>query len=149
MWQTLKMQVRREPGCEDLPLPAYATEGAVGMDLHAAVMEPVELQPGERRMIPTGLRIGIPEGYEAQIRARSGLALRHGIAMANGVGTLDPDFRGPVQILVINLGGKPFTIRRGERIAQLVVLPVLRVEWKEVEDLPETPRGEGGFGHTG
>jgi dUTP pyrophosphatase len=119
------------------------------MDLHAAVSEPVTLRPGERRLIPTGLRIALPEGYEAQVRPRSGLALRHGIGMVNSPGTIDADYRGPVQVILINLGQEPFTVRRGERIAQMIVAPVLRVEWDEVAALPESDRGDGGFGHTG
>jgi dUTP pyrophosphatase len=141
--------IRREPGCEDLPLPAYATPGSAGMDLRAAVTEDVVLAPGERRLISTGLRIALPEGYEAQIRPRSGLAARHGVGMVNAPGTVDADFRGVVQVILINLGREPFAIRRGDRIGQMVVAPVVRVTWNEVETLPETARGEGGFGHSG
>ena len=145
----LRVLIQQDPGCEDLPLPAYATAGAAGMDLHAAVLEDVVLQPGERRLISTGLRIALPEGFEAQIRPRSGLAVRHGISMVNSPGTVDSDYRGVVQVLLINLGEAPFTVRRGERIAQLVVAPVSRVEWERAIALPESTRGEGGFGHTG
>ncbi len=141
--------VVREPGCEDLPLPGYATAGSAGMDLYAAVPEPVTLAPGERRLIPTGIRLALPEGYEAQIRPRSGLAARHGVGMVNSPGTVDSDYRGPIQVILINLGREPVTIRRGDRIAQMVVAPVARVVWQPAETLPGSARGEGGFGHTG
>jgi dUTP pyrophosphatase len=143
------VQVTREPSAVDLPLPAYATAGAVGLDLHAAVDAPVTLAPGERAAIPTGLRLAVPEGFEAQIRPRSGLARDHGISMANAVGTLDPDFRGVVQVLLINHGSEPFTVQRGDRIAQIVLARVERVIWREVAELPPSSRGDGGFGHTG
>jgi dUTP pyrophosphatase len=145
----VRVQVSPAPEGEGLPLPAYATSEAVGMDLMAAVSEPMTLAPGERRLISTGLRIALPPGYEAQVRPRSGLAIRHGVTMVNTPGTIDPDFRGVVQVILINLGSEPFTVQRGDRIAQLVVAPVIRAEWEPVEQLPETPRGEGGFGHTG
>jgi dUTP pyrophosphatase len=119
------------------------------MDLHAAVSEPLVLHPGERRLVPTGLRIALPPGYEAQIRPRSGLALRFGIGMVNSVGTIDSDYRGPLQVLLINFGHEPVTLARGDRIAQLVVAPVVRATWDEVETLPHSSRGEGGFGSTG
>jgi dUTP pyrophosphatase len=119
------------------------------MDLRAAVTAPVTLLPGERRLIPTGLRIALPDGYEAQVRPRSGLAARHGIGMVNGPGTIDSDYRGEIQVILINLGQEPFTVTRGERIAQMVVAPVTRVTWAEVEALEDTARGAGGFGHTG
>jgi dUTP pyrophosphatase len=113
------------------------------------VDDPVTLAPGERRLISTGLRIALPEGYEAQVRPRSGLALRHGIGMVNTPGTVDADYRGVIHVILINLGQEPFTLRRGDRIAQMVVAPVTRVAWSEVEELPGTARGDGGFGHTG
>jgi dUTP pyrophosphatase len=144
-----KVLISREPDCKDLPLPAYATPGSVGMDLYAAVPDEVVLAPGERRLVSTGIRIALPEGYEAQVRPRSGLALRHGISMVNSPGTVDPDYRGVVQVLLINLGQEPFPLRRGDRIAQLVVAPVQRVTWAEAAELPPTERGDGGFGHTG
>jgi dUTP pyrophosphatase len=147
--ERLPVQILREPGCEDLPLPSYATSGAAGVDLYAAVDEPVTLHPGERRLISTGLRIALPDGYEAQVRPRSGLAIRHGIGMVNSPGTVDQDYRGILQVILINWGHEPFTIRRGDRIAQMVVAPVVRVEWEEVAELPPSERGEGGFGHTG
>lgn len=146
---SFKVLISREPDCRDLPLPAYATRGSAGMDLHAAVGEQIVLAPGERRLIPTGIRIALPDGYEAQIRPRSGLAIRHGISMVNSPGTVDSDYRGVVQVLLINLGQEPFPIRRGDRIAQLVVAPVVRVRWIETAELPATERGDGGFGHSG
>lgn len=139
----------REPGCEDLPLPAYETEHAAGMDLRAAVTEPVTLAPLERMAVPTGLRIALPPDLEAQIRPRSGLALKHGITMLNTPGTIDADYRGEIRLIVINLGTEPFTIQRGDRIAQMVIAPVVRAEWELVESLAVTKRGDGGFGHTG
>ena len=145
----IDVRVTREPGCEDLPLPEYATPGSAGVDLRAALDAPFTLAPGERRMVSTGLRIALPEGYEAQVRPRSGLAIRHGIGMVNSPGTVDADYRGVVQVLLINLGQEPFTVSRGDRIAQLVVAPVTRVSWTLTEALDETERGDGGFGHTG
>lgn len=147
--QIVKALISREAGTSDLPLPAYATPGSVGMDLYAAVAEPVTLAPGERKLVSTGVRIALPEGYEAQVRPRSGLAIRHGIGMVNSPGTIDPDYRGVIHVILINLGQEPFTIRRADRIAQLVVAPVTRVAWLEAADLPATQRGDGGFGHTG
>lgn len=137
------------PGCEDLPLPAYETDYASGMDLRAAVTEPVILQPKQRDAVPTGLCVAIPPGYEGQVRPRSGLAFRNGITMINAPGTIDADYRGEIKVLLVNLGEAPFTIRRGDRIAQLVVAPVTRVRWDRVERLDDTTRGAGGFGHTG
>lgn len=145
----VRVAIVQEPDATDLPLPRYQTEGAAGVDLYAAVREPVVLQPGERALIRTGIRIALPPGYEAQVRPRSGLAARYGIALVNAPGTIDSDYRGEIQVVVINLGQEPFTIQRGERIAQLVVAPVVRIEWEPVEELPATTRGEGGFGHTG
>ena len=143
------MAIAREPGCDDIPLPAYETEHAAGMDLRAAVRDPLTLAPGERALIPTGIRIAVPPGAEAQVRPRSGLAIRHGIAMVNAPGTIDADYRGEIRVILINLGQEPYTLRRGDRIAQLVIAPVLEVHWDLVETLDETPRGDGGFGHTG
>ncbi len=133
----------------DLPLPAYATAGSAGLDVAAAVEAPVALAPLERRLIPTGLRIAVPEGYEAQLRPRSGLALRHGITLPNAPATIDSDYRGELQVLLVNLGREPFVVERGMRIAQLLVAPVTRVSWLPVSALPATARGQGGFGHTG
>ncbi|MFN7015997.1 MAG: dUTP diphosphatase [Fimbriimonadales bacterium] len=145
----LRVLITQEPDATDLPLPSYQTDGSAGVDLYAAVREPVTLQPGERALIPTGIRIALPPGYEAQVRPRSGLAVRHGIGMVNAPGTIDSDYRGEVQVILVNLGQEPFTIRRGERIAQMVIAPVVRVEWERVDKLPPTSRGDGGFGHTG
>ena len=141
----------RLPHSEGLPLPAYETAGAAGMDLRAAVPEgsPVTLAPGARAAIPTGLAIGLPEGYEAQVRPRSGLALKFGLSMVNSPGTIDADYRGEIKVLLINHGAEPFVVNRGERIAQLVVAPVTRAVWDEVASLDTTERGAGGFGHTG
>jgi dUTP pyrophosphatase len=149
MSNELSIDIRREPGTEDLPLPSYQTEGAAGMDLYAAVDAPLALLPGERFSVPTGIYIAIPRGYEAQVRGRSGLARNHGVSLANGVGTIDADFRGHVQVLLINHGPESFEIRRGDRIAQLIVAPVMRVLWNEADGLEATTRGTGGFGHTG
>ncbi len=151
MPEPLFIAIRRDPGTEDLPLPAYATAGAAGMDLHAALEAPLVLKPGERALIPTGIAIALPPGCEAQVRPRSGLALRHGLGMVNAPGTIDSDYRGTIGALLINLGTEPIELRRGDRIAQLVVAPVTRVQWDDrgEEALEETPRGAGGFGHTG
>lgn len=143
------VQIYQEPGAEDLPLPAYETDHAAGMDLRAAIFEPLELQPGARAMIPAGIRIALPPGFEAQVRPRSGLAARHGIGMVNAPGTIDADYRGEIRVILVNHGDAPFPIRRGDRIAQLVVAPVARVEWIPAPELPPTSRGDGGFGHTG
>ena len=137
------------PHGEGLPLPRYATEGAAGCDLHAAVGDTMTLAPGERAAVPTGLVLSIPAGFEGQVRARSGLALKSGIACVNAPGTIDSDYRGEVKVILGNLGSAPFEIRRGDRIAQLVVSPVARAAFEPVLDLPETGRGAGGFGSTG
>jgi dUTP pyrophosphatase len=144
------VSIARAAGTRDLPLPAYATDGAAGMDLRAAVDGDLILRPGERAAVSTGIMVAIPPGFEAQVRPRSGLALRHGIALVNAPGTIDSDFRGVIQVILINHGTEPFTVRRGERVAQLVVGPVARVEWAEQDAIdPDTARGPGGFGHTG
>ncbi len=143
------MKVKRLPHGEGLDLPAYATEHAAGFDLRAAVEEPVVLEPLERALIPTGFVFEIPEGYEGQIRPRSGLAFRKGVTLLNSPGTVDADYRGEVKVLLINLGQEPVTIERGERIAQMIITPVVRVELVEVETVSTTARGEGGFGSTG
>jgi deoxyuridine 5'-triphosphate nucleotidohydrolase len=137
------------PHGEGLPLPLYASDGAAGCDLHAAVDRPLRLAPGERAAVPTGLVFAIPEGFEGQVRARSGLALRHGIACVNAPGTIDSDYRGEVKVILGNLGGEPFEIARGDRIAQIVFAPVARAEIQRAERLPESARGSGGFGSTG
>jgi dUTP pyrophosphatase len=133
----------------DLPLPDYATAGSAGADLSACIASPVTIAPGDRAAVPTGLRIAVPEGYEAEVRPRSGLAARFGLTLANAPGTIDADFRGEVKVLLVNLGREPVTLRRGDRIAQLLVRPVSRARFAESLELPETARGEGGFGHTG
>jgi dUTP pyrophosphatase len=148
-WPVVDLQVRRLPGAEDLALPVLATEHSAGFDLRAAVSGVVELAPGARTLIPTGIAIALPVGYEAQVRPRSGLALRHGLTLVNSPGTVDADYRGEVGVVMINLGEQTVSIRRGDRIAQLVVQRLPRVRLEEVADLPETARGTGGFGHTG
>ena len=137
------------PHGEGLPLPRYASDGAAGCDLHAAVGEPLTLGPGERAAVPTGIAVAIPAGFEGQVRARSGLALRHGIACVNAPGTIDSDYRGEVKVILGNLGAEAFEIRRGDRIAQIVFSPVARAELQVVEELPGSGRGSGGFGSTG
>jgi dUTP pyrophosphatase len=149
MSRTVSIRITKDPSCDDLPLPGYETEHAAGMDLRAAVTSPYTLQPGERILVPTGLRIALPEGYEAQIRPRSGLALKHGISLLNTPGTIDADYRGEIRIIMANLGHEPFVIQRGDRIAQMIVAPVTKAQWEVCESLDETVRGEGGFGHTG
>lgn len=144
-----RVRITIEPHGRDLPLPSYETEHAAGMDLRAAVLQPMTLQPGDRALIPTGIRIALPPGTEAQVRPRSGLAIRHGVSMVNSPGTIDADYRGELKIILINHGQEPFRIERGDRIAQLVVAPVCRAVWEPVDRLDETIRGSGGFGHTG
>jgi dUTP pyrophosphatase len=134
---------------DGLPLPAYATPGAAGLDLAAAVTEPVVIPPGHRAVVPTGLAVALPAGFEAQVRPRSGLAARAGVTVLNAPGTIDSDYRGEIQVILINFGEAPFTVSRGERIAQLVVAPVARLAWRAADRLPETARGAGGFGSTG
>ncbi len=143
--------VARLTHAEGLPLPAYETAHAAGMDLRAAVPEdaPFDLRPGQRAAIPTGLTMAIPPGFEGQVRPRSGLALRSGVTCLNTPGTIDADYRGEVKVILVNLGEEDFTIRRGDRIAQLVIAPVTAAAWNEVASLDETARGEGGFGSTG
>jgi len=145
----ITLWIRRKPGCEDLSLPRYMSEAAAGMDVCAAVDEPVVLAPGDVKLIPTGLYIAVPAGYEVQVRPRSGLALKHGLVIVNSPGTIDADYRGEVGIIVGNIGREPFTVTRGLRIAQLVVAAVARAEVEIVAELPETGRGDGGFGHSG
>lgn len=130
-------------------LPKYATKLSAGMDLRANIEEPIVLQPGERRLIPTGIHIGLPQGYEAQVRPRSGLALKHGLTCLNSPGTIDADYTGDVGVILINHGQEPFTINDGDRIAQMVIAKYKQVTWVEVEVLQATERGDGGFGHTG
>ena len=143
------IKIRRLEDDPDLSFPAYESNGSSGMDIRACVKEPVILKPGEVRLIPTGLAISVPTGYEAQIRPRSGLALHNGIGMVNSPGTIDSDYRGEIGIILINWGSDPFTITRGDRIAQMVISKVYRADFIEVEDLDQTSRGNGGFGHSG
>lgn len=145
------VQVRLLPHAADLPLPKYETADAAGCDLLAALPAdaPVSLAPGERTLIPCGIAIALPPGYEAQVRPRSGLALRHGISLVNAPGTIDADYRGEIGCILINLGAAAFTVERGLRIAQMVIAPVTRAVWQEADDLDETARGVGGFGSTG
>ncbi|MEX6506256.1 dUTP diphosphatase [Jiella sp. M17.18] len=141
--------IRRLPHGEGLALPHYATAGAAGADLRAAIAEPLELLPGSRALVPTGLSFEIPDGFEVQVRPRSGLAARHGVTVLNTPGTIDSDYRGEVMVILVNLGTEPVTIARGDRIAQIVVAPVARARFFEAAELTETPRGTGGFGSTG
>ena len=143
------VEIKLLAGSEDLPLPAYETLHASGMDLRAAVKEPVTLDAGERLAVPTGLCVAIPPGFEAQVRPRSGWALRDGITMINAPGTIDADYRGEIKVLLVNLGKAPVTINRGDRIAQMIIAPIMHVEWKKTDQLDDTERGDGGFGHTG
>ncbi len=149
--ETLNLALLRLPHHAGLETPHYASAGAAGMDLRAAVPEdaPVTLKPGQRALIPTGLQIAVPEGYEAQVRPRSGLALKHGLTCLNSPGTIDSDYRGEVGVILANLGQEDFVVRRGERIAQMVVAAHARVQWVEVDAHDETARGAGGFGSTG
>jgi dUTP pyrophosphatase len=133
----------------EVPLPDYQSAGAVGMDLCAAVCGPVTLEPGEHCLLPTGFAVAIPPGFEGQVRPRSGLALRYGVTVLNAPGTVDPDYRGELQVLLVNHGAHPFTVSRGDRIAQLVICPVAKAELTLVEALDDTPRGDGGYGSTG
>lgn len=146
---SLTIKVTRLPHAEGLPLPSYATEGAAGMDLLAAVTAPVTILPGGRALIPTGLRLAIPAGHELQVRPRSGLALKNGITLPNSPGTIDEDYRGELGVIILNAGTEAFTVERGMRIAQAVLAPVTRAAWDEVSELPDTTRGTGGFGSTG
>ena len=145
----IAVAITRLQHAQGLPLPSYETAGAAGMDLRAAVDAPLSLQPGERALLPTGIAIALPEGFEAQVRPRSGLAVKHGITVLNSPGTIDSDYRGEIKVPLINHGDEAFLIQRGERIAQMVIAPVTRVSFEEVATLDETKRGAGGFGSTG
>jgi len=147
----IKVKVKRVRGDRDreIPLPRYMTQHSSGMDLYAAVDEEISLEPGERKLIPTGIALSIPKGYEGQIRPRSGLAFRNGVTLVNTPGTIDADYRGEIGILLINFGRQPFTVRRGDRIAQLVITPVYQATLELADELNDTPRSGGGFGHTG
>lgn len=149
MSKPITISVTRMPHAAELALPSYATEHSAGMDLLAAVNEAVTLAPGARMLVPTGLAIALPDGYEAQIRPRSGLALKHGITLVNTPGTIDADYRGEVGVIIINHGDAPFVIERGMRIAQMVIAPYTRAAFSEVIELPTSARGAGGFGSTG
>jgi dUTP pyrophosphatase len=144
-----EVRVRRLESALDLPFPEQATSGAAGFDLRARVEGGIELEPGERRLVPSGIAIALPPGYEAQVRPRSGLALKHGLSLLNSPGTVDSDYRGEICVILVNLGREPVRIERGDRIAQLVIQQLPRVTLTEVPSLPETDRGAGGFGHTG
>jgi dUTP pyrophosphatase len=146
---SVAVRIARVAGAEDLPLPEYATSGSAGVDLAAAVTEEFVLEPNARALVPTGFAIELPAGWEAQVRPRSGLALRHGVVLPNAPGTIDSDYRGEIRVILWNTGSEPFVVKRGDRIAQLVVAPVARVRWVETESLSGTERGPGGFGHTG
>ena len=147
--KTVKIQVKQLPHGKGLPLPRYMSIHAAGMDLTAAVEGEILLAPGERKLIPTGISIAVPEGFEAQVRPRSGLAIKHGISVCNTPGTIDSDYPGEVGVILINHGDKDFAIKRGDRIAQMIINKVEKAELLMVEDLPETERNAGGFGHTG
>jgi dUTP pyrophosphatase len=145
----IQVTIKRLPAADGLPLPTYMTAGAAGMDLHAAISDDIVVDPGAIVLVPTGFAIAVPEGFEAQVRPRSGLAVKHGISLPNTPATIDSDYRGEIRVPIINLGREPFRVSRGMRIAQLVVAPVVRVAWSEQADLPATARAEGGFGHSG
>ena len=146
----MKIQITRlSPASRDVPLPAYATEGAAGMDIRAVLDDPMIVAPGATVLVPTGFAMAVPNGYEAQVRPRSGLAIKHRIGVLNAPGTIDSDYRGEVRVILTNFGSEEFTIRRGDRIAQMVVAPYVKAEWDERESLDDTTRGAGGFGHTG
>lgn len=148
MENNLKAFIKRTPGNNDIPLPQYMSALAAGMDIFAAVAAEEIIEPSQRKKIPTGIQISLPEGYEAQIRPRSGLALHQGITLLNSPGTIDADYRGEIALIVINHGQEPFVVKRGMRLAQMVVQKICRLQWVETAELDETSRGSGGFGHT-
>ena len=147
--QNIRIPIKRLRSGRMVLLPQYMTEGASGLDLFACIDSEVILKPGERRLIPTGVAVAIPEGFEGQVRPRSGLAVRHGIGIVNSPGTIDSDYRGEIAVLLINWGGDSFTVRDGDRIAQMIICRVSQATWQEIDELPETQRQGGGFGHTG
>ena len=147
--EEVKICIKRLKKDRSLPLPQYMTHGSSGMDLFASIEKEITLEPGERELIPTGISVAIPEGFEGQIRPRSGLAIKHGIGVVNGPGTIDADYRGEICVLLINFDKSSFTVRHGDRIAQMVISRVFRANFEEVDELPPTGRQEGGFGHTG
>lgn len=148
-WVNVELPIKRAEWAKDIQTPCYMTKGAAGMDLHAAVESEINVAPGKVALVPTGLYAAVPEGYELQIRPRSGLALKNGIGVLNSPGTIDSDYRGEIKIIIINLGQENFIIKRNDRIAQMVLSPVSKALIKEVDDLPPTERNIGGFGHTG
>jgi dUTP pyrophosphatase len=145
----LTVRIKRLDGNKDVELPTYMTENSAGMDIFAVLAGDEILLPGERKLIPAGIEIEIPKGYEAQVRPRSGLAVKYGVTVLNTPGTVDSDYRGEIKVILINQGNEPFVVKRGDRIAQMIVSPVSRVSWNLVQNLDETERGSGGFGHTG
>lgn len=145
----MKLYIKRLEGAKDLPLPKFMTDGSAGMDLYAAVTEPIMIKPGEIKLVPTGISISIENGYEAQVRPRSGLALKHGISLVNTPGTIDSDYRGEINLIMVNFGNSEFEIKRGERVAQMVINKIEVPSIVEVEELNDTERGIGGFGSTG
>lgn len=145
----MNIQFKKLPHAQDLPLPSYESEYAAGMDIRAALENPIILKPRERKLIPSGLKMALPKGYEAQMRPRSGLAYRHGITMLNTPGTIDADYRGELKMLAVNLGEEEFVINHGDRVAQMIIAPVIQADVHEVKNLSETERGDGGFGSTG
>ena len=147
--KSVKILLKKKEGCQDLPVPRYATSGSSGVDLYADVDEEAILLPGDIKLISAGIYISVPEGYEAEVRPRSGLALKHGISLVNTPGTIDSDYRGLVNLIMINHGKEPFAIRRGERVAQMIIKEVVRAEIEVTEGLDDTVRSHGGFGHTG
>ncbi|MBD3349764.1 MAG: dUTP diphosphatase [Candidatus Eisenbacteria bacterium] len=146
---TVDLEIVRLPNLGDLPLPRYMSDGASGMDLRAAVESVLSLEPGERTLVPTGVAVAVPTGYEGQVRPRSGLAHKRGVTVLNAPGTIDSDYRGEIKVILANLGEETVNVERGDRIAQLVIAPVVRARWAERRALAETPRNDGGFGHTG
>ncbi len=147
--EEVKIKVKRLEHAKDIPLPRYMTKESAGMDICAAVESELVLMPGQRALIPTGIAVELPEGFEAQIRPRSGLAIKYGIGMLNSPGTIDPDYRGEIKVILINLGEKPFKIKRGDRIAQMIISKIVRAKIEDVQELNPTERGDKGFGHTG
>jgi len=147
--EKIRIHIKRLKNDQSVSLPQYMTEGSSGMDLFASLEKEVILEPGERRLIPTGISVAIPQGFEGQVRPRSGLAIRNGVGIINAPGTVDADYRGEIGVLLINFGKEPFAIHHGDRIAQLVISPVVRATWEEADELPATLRQDGGFGHTG
>jgi len=145
----IQVQILRLANAKDISFPKYMTDNASGADIFAAIEHEIIIKPGEIKLIPTGFCVAIPEGYEIQIRPRSGLAIKHGVTVVNAPGTIDSDYRGEIKVGLINLGQKPFKIKRGDRIAQMVLAPCYQIDWAEVTKLPDTKRGKGGFGHTG